>query len=663
MTKFRIEWRRAFALRPWLLRLKGWPMYRMSLRNRLRFSIMSLVTVMVAIQFLATLRVTADADFNDVVNRSTAIGRQVTTLLMDRMEQEVRRFPSPPANQDETIGQWTGMLETDPSIPILLAQLMASSDVAVEVQVCDRFGKVLASSNKSGARLSYVSLPDLEQWNARTLWDRLYEIIKERRDYSTTVPIGIEGRDRPIFLVRIIVSSVLLRNALMPQINHLMATSALSLVAAMLLAVLFSNMVLRALDRLAKRIDYLTAGDFERAAAAGTTESDEIAVVNSKLNLLSEQFRDAKQMLGNIDQLLRSLEAAVMMFDPDHRLVLAGQAAERLLDRRREEMIGRDVGEVFPVETALGAAIQTAIARRQPFRDRPAIMERNGQTPLRVLVSVELLENLPGLHHLGTLVTLRDVDSRRRLKSQIDVSARLTAISRLTSGVAHEIKNPLNAIALHLEILKAKMLQSPEISPEMDVIEREITRLDRVVKTFLDFTRPVELTLKSVDLLRLLREVTALVSPEAEAAGVRVSLQTPLTRAGVEADPDLLKQAILNVVMNGIEAMPDGGLLTIVLDRAGDEYQLQIADEGVGIPAELRDKIFNLYFTTKSGGSGIGLAMTFRVVHLHNGTIDFTSEMGVGATFRLRIPASDDAVLPAAEQRPETVPPVAIRHG
>jgi hypothetical protein len=230
------------------------------------------------------------------------------------------------------------------------------------------------------------------------------------------------------------------------------------------------------------------------------------------------------------------------------------------------------------------------------------------------------------------------------LKSQLDVSSRLAAISRITGGVAHEIKNPLNAMALHLEILKAKLSEPGLVDNELRVIEREISRLDRVVKTFLDFTRPYELTMHPVDLVDLLREILALVEPEAARTQVEINMKHWGPVALVRADHDLLKQAILNVIVNAIEAMRGGGELAISVAREQDDHVLAISDQGPGIPPQVRDKIFNLYFTTKPEGTGIGLAMTFRVIHLHNASIEFTSDHGQGATFQMRFPAYDEAV-------------------
>jgi signal transduction histidine kinase len=228
-----------------------------------------------------------------------------------------------------------------------------------------------------------------------------------------------------------------------------------------------------------------------------------------------------------------------------------------------------------------------------------------------------------------------------RMESHLDVASRLTAISRITGSVAHEIKNPLNAIALHLDLLRERIGgPGEELTAEIDVLSKEVRRLDRVVKTFLDFSRPVEVRLEEVDLAALAHEVSDLMIPQARLAKIELSFESPdKTQAVMRGDPDMLKQAILNLVTNALDAMKEGGHLRVGVSRAGELVTLDVADDGPGIPPDLRNKVFQLYFTTKPKGSGIGLAMTYRAVQLHNGTIDFTSEDGRGTTFRLQFPA------------------------
>jgi len=155
-----------------------------------------------------------------------------------------------------------------------------------------------------------------------------------------------------------------------------------------------------------------------------------------------------------------------------------------------------------------------------------------------------------------------------------------------------------------------------------------------------DFNRPVDLRLSSFDLRRLVDEVAMLASPEAALLGVKVETQLGPDPLPVKADNDLVKQALLNVVLNGVQAMAQGGTLTVLARRDEAAASIEVRDQGVGIAPEIRDKIFNLYFTTKKSGSGIGLAMSYRVLQMHSGSLDFTTEVGLGTTFRLFLPLS-----------------------
>ncbi|MGZ4819199.1 MAG: two-component system sensor histidine kinase NtrB, partial [Terriglobales bacterium] len=245
---------------------------------------------------------------------------------------------------------------------------------------------------------------------------------------------------------------------------------------------------------------------------------------------------------------------------------------------------------------------------------------------------------------IGALLTMRDAESVRRIEDEIELSRRLAAIGRLTSGVAHEVRNPINAIMVHLEVLREKIKQiDPESRRHMDVISSEIQRLDRVVQTLVDFTKPVELRLSDADLRRIVEDVSVLAAPEASRQGVTVKCDLPADPLTIKADADLVKQAVLNIALNGIQAMPGGGALQLVARRDDHLVEVEVRDQGPGIPPEIRDKIFNLYFTTKKTGSGIGLAMSYRVMQLHNGSMEFESQPGQGTTFHLRFPAAEHA--------------------
>jgi len=197
---------------------------------------------------------------------------------------------------------------------------------------------------------------------------------------------------------------------------------------------------------------------------------------------------------------------------------------------------------------------------------------------------------------------------------------------------------------VHLEVLRQKMKEiDPDTRRHVDVISSEIQRLDRVVQTLVDFTRPVELRLNDMEMRKVVEDVVSLASPAAEKHSVLIEREAGPDALPVRIDADLVKQALLNIVLNGAQAMPEGGTLRLTVKRDGDNALITVRDQGAGIPENIRDKIFNLYFTTKKGGSGIGLAMAYRVVQLHHGSLEFTSIIDHGTTFYLRFPLAEAA--------------------
>ena len=178
----------------------------------------------------------------------------------------------------------------------------------------------------------------------------------------------------------------------------------------------------------------------------------------------------------------------------------------------------------------------------------------------------------------------------------------------------------------------------PEPQQAVKMLDSEIDRLDRAVKTFLNFTRPVELKLEETDLRVLLDEVLDAARPAISKAGIELRVELPSQFPGVLVDSQLIHQAVLNLLLNASDFTSAGGRITLSLRRNGEFAVIAVADSGKGIPAEDQKKIFQLFFTTRPGGTGIGLANTFRFVQLHNGRIEFDSEPGRGTTFRLELP-------------------------
>jgi PAS domain S-box-containing protein len=364
-------------------------------------------------------------------------------------------------------------------------------------------------------------------------------------------------------------------------------------------------------------------------------------MVTQKIANIGRQMRDAKEIFSalkdNVDQIMANLQDGLMLFTGDSHVVLVSASVERFLGRPRRELLGRTVREIFSSDSVFGALVLDAFKHRRP------VVQREMESPngKRVQVSLDFIQEEGGTQ-IGALLTMRDAESVRRIEDEIEMSRRLSASGRLTRGVAHEVKNPINAIVLHLQLLQSKLQQiDPDTRRHMDIIGSEIHRLDRVVQILVDFTRPRELHLEETDLRRLLEDVVSLAAPDAAQHAVNIVHELPSEPLFVKVDADFLKQAILNVVLNGVQAMPQGGTLAVSARREDEIVITEIQDQGSGIPPEIQDKIFELYFTTKKGGSGIGLAQTYQIMQWHYGSLDFESVTGQGTKFRLRLPLAE----------------------
>jgi signal transduction histidine kinase len=538
----------------------------------------------------------------------------------------------------------------DPDLQSLLVDIMTASHAILEVAVVDpHTNEILLDSDPHQLGSISPVYPDFRVMVVSSSWFDQFQVLtkSEKRYYQLQQTLASGGE--PLLHVRTIVHPALIRNDITPAIQKSAHVAVLLLIGAVCLTFLFSAVAFRPLGRLGNLLDQIARGEYElEKAPAFKPASDELSVMASKLSMLGERLRGAQyevsDLRGNIDRLLMDLEDAVFIFNRDLRLVFASGSVERFLGTERSDLAGKTIGEIFPPGTMLGLLIAQASQTGRSVRNRRVPLSLPvdaGATAAIVLLSVDTLERVPGTASAGAglLVRLRDPEAQRKIGRQLQTADRLAAISRISGGVAHEVKNPLNAILLHVEVARAKLAQGDtEIGQQMEIISREILRLDRVVKTFLDFTRPVELHLSNVVLRELLEEIVDLSRPQAESARIRVHLDREAEDVELRVDHDLLQQAFLNIVVNAIEAMPEGGELCFSSSANEDNAEIRISDTGPGIPPELREKIFRLYFTTKKEGSGIGLAMAFRIVQLHDGTIDFTSEPGKGTTFFIRLP-------------------------
>jgi PAS domain S-box-containing protein len=533
-------------------------------------------------------------------------------------------------------------LRSDPALTALMNSAIRYSPTVFDVAIADSEGRGLLSTDPTNLDHLLPHRQEYEELQSGGLLKLLEVVFGPPRVYNVTLPL--ERESEPFATIRVGVRTTFLRFVVEPWLIAALTYTGVAIVCSLIFAAFLANLALKPIEQIGARLDALALAEAEVAGEAASRSGDAVVLVSHKIERIGRRMRNVEEVFSalkeNLDQIMTNLQDGILLYTHDARAVLVSDSVERFLGISRAEILGTKLHEVFSRNTRLGRLV------RESFDARMALVQEEitTETGRHVEISLDFIHDdraISPQETLGALLTLHDVESVREIESDLELSRRLAAIGRLTAGVGHEVKNPINAIVVHLELMRNKLGDSDHRAMRhLEVIESEIQRLDRVVQTLVDFSRPVELQLKEQDLRRVVSAVLMLASAELETRDVHVQSDLPDRPVLAKVDADLLKQALLNVVLNGAQAMAEGGKLEVRLAEDGRMALLSIHDQGSGISSDVRDKIFDLYFTTKKDGSGIGLAMTYRIVELHNGSIEVESDATRGTTFILRFPLS-----------------------
>lgn len=607
----------------------------MRLKTKLVLAITGLVLLISGIVSLVYVTQLLDAAVTQTYQTNRMVANQVRLALQQALEEGLKDRKVDPNNPAELRNLEAEAIHNSAALQAVMDSVNRYSLTIYDINIGDGIGRTILSTNPDNEDKPVPVRPDYQQLlDADAL--HLYRIVfGPPRVFEVVIPIDRNGE---LFAsVHVGARTTLLRAAYAPWLREALTLTGFALGAALIAALLLSNLALRPLEKISLRLDYWTANS--GSADEPTARQDTPERVSTQIERIGQRMRNVEEVFSalkeNLDQILVNLQDGILLFSADGRAVLVSEAARRFLHIERGRILGQHALEIFDEYTLLGRTLRAAYEAGVTIADQ----ELQTETGRGLQVSLDFIHDSDTRQGLGALVTLHDLESVQQIGSELELSRRLAAIGRLTSGVGHEVKNPINAIVVHLELLKSKVGDTnPAAMRHLEIIEVEIRRLDRVVQTLVDFSRPVELQLKEQDLREVLGDVVALAGDELSTHRVQLESSLPDRAVLVHIDADLLKQAILNIVQNGTQAMPEGGRLRIALTADHKEAVVRIADEGYGIPKEILDKIFDLYFTTKSDGSGIGLAMTYRILQLHHGSVEVESEMNRGTEFVLRIP-------------------------
>jgi len=483
--------------------------------------------------------------------------------------------------------------------------------------------------------------------------------------------------------IRIGVSTLLMRRELDELFWGALFTVTAALGIAVFVAGVFAQLLLRPIHVLRSGLTRLGKGEF--GVRLDLPPGDEFGELGNFFNTVSEQLSADRSLLAgqkaNLQTAVEHLEDAVALFNPSGELLFSNPAMQTTLPG---DAIGRALQGLLPNGHPYRTLVEETLATR---RSRgPVQSQRHPTEPIAVgagaavaqaadvkaadeeLIMTHAIAGTSG-ELVGVLLVSRNLAHLSRMQSTLAYSRKLVALGRLTAGIAHEVKNPLNAMMIHLELLRTKIRATQTaVQPEpvaaaggmlglgpgratalpspvqgalehVSVIESEIRRLDEVVQGFLKFTRPEDLRLQPVKVHALMDEILPIIETEANKNNVKVTVDVPPSVPAVNGDSAMLRQAFLNLAINACQAMPTGGSLRL---KAGPSsrarVEILVQDSGVGIAPEHLSKIFNLYFTTKERGTGIGLSMVYRIIQMHDGEVEVQSTPGRGTTFRVLLP-------------------------
>lgn len=354
-----------------------------------------------------------------------------------------------------------------------------------------------------------------------------------------------------------------------------------------------------------------------------------------------------------LNQALDCVSKGIMIQDINRRVVFFNHACEEITKWSRANVLGKDCGDIFLCHTSTGMCLTEKFCPGMEIfhgglsqGSRELLIRRGDGTESWVKMSVSPIKNTEGKEtHIVSII--EDISNIKRFSDEVLRSKTLSTLGAFAAELAHEVKNPLNAMNIQMTVLEREIhdikklggREKKELLEIVTIVQKEVSRLSGFVEECLHFSKTGELNKRSVDVGDILNEVVSLLLPQAQLQGIQIEYVIKNTLPEIMIDRDKIKQAILNILINGIEAMPDGGTLLVSAEYLEHEVLISCQDTGPGISDEIKDKIFHLFYTTKDGGTGIGLSFAQNIVQAHGGIIRLETSAR-GSNFAVALPIS-----------------------
>ncbi len=527
-------------------------------------------------------------------------------------------------------GDVTTVLRNSQPVRTLLDSTVAFGPAVVTASIIGKDGTVIVAAHGDGEgqpALNMPSVAELDEQASRWLLFTSIPNLLTAKVYEARRQV--EVNNQPVATISVGVTTALIADQVRYLLVVIAATAGLVIAAALLAVSLIANRILEQLAILTRGFEELAAG--KSPSELKVLGANELTTLAEKFNELSRQVRADRSRLDNnqthLFDVVRSIQDAIVLLDANGVVLFANKEGQERLAPKNGSLEGASLAAVLGPGHPLLSLVQSIVAGTEAH-DVPLTL------PARGTYSVSFFRLGRQRVPTGLLIILRDLMPVIELETALDSSNRLARLGTLISGLAHQLRSPLHGMNMRLELLRSEAGDAG--GRHIDKLRHEVTRLDEVVEALLRFMRPEELKFSDFDMNELLRELGSRVSSDR----FNVEYQLDPALPSVRADRGLICEALSNVIANAEQAMDDGGALTLASKSQGSAVEITIADRGPGIGKEQLDRIFDLYYTTKASGSGLGLPFAMRAIELNGGKIAIDSELGQGTVCKVTIPIS-----------------------
>jgi len=516
-----------------------------------------------------------------------------------------------------------------------LVNQVETDDTIIKIHIIDPENKILFSHDKKEEGKSF-SLSEESKWtelDSLRVWNK--NIIEDSEMVEATIPFA-GGKD--------IESGFLYaqfgRSELMKSFDNLR-----DVVIIILVTLSFNN----AIAKLAEE-DYTYRVKYKK--------KDEFTDTFTKLNRTIEKVgylkEDYKRAEKRIVSLLRAVNDSILVVDTKKNVTSFNDATYKFFKSSKDAFSNWFV-KILATNRELNNHLSLVLKGGGRIQEKELTVFLPDDTEILAKMSIQALQDEDIIQ--GAVITFKDLHLINELENNLLRSMKFGVIANLASSISHEIKNPLSAMALHAEILegqikKMEIKQKTKVLKSIETLQSESRRLNRIIQQFLTLARPSKLELNLIKLNKIVEDVLELVHQQAQERGVLIVSELDPSIGAIYGDEDQLKQVFLNLILNAFAATDAGGRVEISTNSELDRVVVQIKDTGRGIPENIRNKIFDLYFTTKTDGGGVGLAVCQNIIKAHDGRIEFESAEREGTKFTILLPIKDPTTIRSTRIKP-----------